>query len=110
MFNPDTFEGMNYSLGNQLKDGINSYVSLGLSIPVFNGWQVQTNVKNAILNLQNYEYQLQLIENNLYKEIQQAYTDALESLKKYIASAKAVKSMWLYVTPKIDMNWGNKFC
>ncbi|MDR2911262.1 MAG: TolC family protein [Bacteroidales bacterium] len=95
MYNPDTLEEMNYSLGNQLKDGINSFVGLGLSIPVFNGWQVQTNVKNTTLNLQNYEYQLQLVENNLYKEIQQAYIDAEESLKKYIASAKAVTSMEL---------------
>ncbi|MDR1584401.1 MAG: TolC family protein [Prevotellaceae bacterium] len=62
---------------------------------IFNGWQVQTNVKNAKLNLQNYQYQyqLQLIRNNLYKEVQQAYADAAASLKKYIASAKTVASM-----------------
>jgi len=93
MYSPITFEELNYSLRNQLKDGINSYVGIGLSIPVFNGWQVQTNVKNANLNLQNYQYQLQLTKNNLYKEIQQAHTDVEESLKKYIASTKAMASM-----------------
>jgi outer membrane protein len=93
MYSPVTFEEVNYPLWDQLRDGINSYASVGLSIPIFNGWQVQTNVKNAKLNLQNYQYQLQLIRNNLYKEVQQAYADAAASLKKYMASAKTVASM-----------------
>ena len=93
MYNPVTFEEVNYSLKNQLLDGFNSYVSVGLSIPVFNGWQIQTNVKNAKINLINYRYQLQLIKNSLYKEVQQAHADAIASLKKYIASVKTVASM-----------------
>ena len=87
------FEALNYPLGRQLKDGISSYIGLGLSVPVFNGWQVQTGIKNAALNLQNNWYQLQIIHNNLYKEIQQAHTDAVESYKRYIASTRAVVSI-----------------
>ena len=82
-----------YPLWDQLSDNINSYISLGLRIPIFNGWQVNTGVKNAKLNVQNYRLQLQLTKNILYKEIQQAYADAVASLKKYAASTKAVASL-----------------
>jgi len=93
MYDAITGDELNYPLWDQLKDGINSYVGVNLIIPIFNGWQVQTNVKNAKLNLQNYQYQLQLTKNTLYKEIQQAHADAVASLKKYMASAKAVESV-----------------
>jgi len=86
-------EDIAYPLWDQLRDGINSYIGVGLSIPIFNGWQVNTGIKNATLNLQNYQYQLQLVKNTLYKEIQQAHADAVASLKKYVASSKAVASM-----------------
>jgi len=86
-------EELNYPFWDQLKDGINSGITIGLSIPIFNGWQVNTVVKNAKLNVQNYQYQLQLTKNVLYKEIQQAYADAAAALKQYFAATKAVTSM-----------------
>ena len=82
-----------YLFMDQLKDGVNSYINVGMNIPIFNGWQVNTNVKNAKLNVLNYQYQLQLTKNTLYKEIQQAHADATASLKKYIAASKAVANM-----------------
>ena len=82
-----------YPFMDQLKDGINSYISLSLNIPLFNGWQVQTGVKNAKLNLQDYRYRLQLAKNTLYKEIQQAHADAAAAQKRYLAATKAVASM-----------------
>jgi outer membrane protein len=84
---------VDFPLKEQLDANINSYIGLGLSIPIFNGWQVQTGIKNAKLNVKNYQYQLQLTKNTLYKEIQQAQADAVASLKKYIASTKAVTSV-----------------
>jgi len=80
-------------LWEQISQNYNMSFGVGLSIPIFNGWQVNTNVKNAKLNLQNYQYQLQNTKNTLYKEIQQAHADAVASLKKYLASAKAVAAM-----------------
>ena len=93
MKDPVTFDELRYPLWDQLKDGIVSAVGVGLSIPIFNGWQVQTGIKNAKLNVQNYQYQLQLARNTLYKEIQQAHADALAALKQYLAATKAVASM-----------------
>jgi len=92
-YNPVTFEEISYPLWDQLKEGVNSYIGLQLNIPIFNGWNVQTNVKNAKLNVQNHQYLLDLSKSTLYKEIQQAHADAVASLKKYIASNKAVAYM-----------------
>jgi len=82
-----------YPFWEQIKDGVNSYVGLQMSIPVFNGWQINTTIKNAKLNVQNYQYQLQLSKNILYKEIQLAYADAVAALKQYVAATKAVTSI-----------------
>jgi len=84
---------LDLSLWNQISQNYNMLFGVGLTVPIFNGWQVNTSVKNAKLNLQNYQYQLQLTKNNLYKEIQQAYADAMASLKQYMASVKAVAAM-----------------
>ena len=92
-FDPVTEEYSSYPLWDQLKDNINSYVGVGLSIPIFNGWQTQTNVKNAKLNVQNYQYQLQLAKNTLYKDIQKAHADASAALTQYLSATKAVAYM-----------------
>jgi len=68
-------------------------IGLTLSIPVFNGWQVNTGISNARINIQNNIYSLENTRKQLYKNIQQAYADAQASLKSYVASRKAVESM-----------------
>jgi len=82
-----------YPYWNQIQDNRNWGIGLGLSIPIFNGWMVNTNVKNAKLNIENYQLELKNTRNILYKEIQQAYADAVASMKKYKASQNAVISM-----------------
>ena len=77
----------------QLSQNYTLSVGVGLNIPIFNGWQVQSGIKNAKLDLQNYHYQLQLTKNTLYKEIQQAHSDAMAALKQYLSATKTVISM-----------------
>lgn len=81
-----------YSFADQLNDNINYGLGLSLSIPVFNGWQVNTNISNSMINITNYEYTLENTRKQLYKNIQQAHADAQASLKSYYASQKAVES------------------
>ena len=82
-----------YPFGEQLKDNQGLGVNLGLSIPIFNGWMVNTGISNAKLNIENNQYELKNSKLGLYKEIQQAYADAIASLKRYRANEKAVISM-----------------
>ncbi|MBS0010507.1 MAG: TolC family protein [Bacteroidales bacterium] len=92
----DPVEGIlygEYSFSDQINDNINYGIGLTLSIPVFNGWQVNTSISNSRINIQNNRYNLENTRKQLYKNIQQAYADAQASLKSYLASQKAVESM-----------------
>ncbi|NOY37064.1 MAG: TolC family protein [Chlorobi bacterium] len=82
----------NYPFGKQFQDNQTFGLTLGLTVPIFNGWQVKTSIDNALLNLDNAQYQLQFIKNQLHKEIQQAYADASGALKKFLASQSTVAS------------------
>ncbi len=77
----------------QLKGNDQYGLGLNLNIPVFNKFQTRTQIKNAELQAVNQELELQNTKNVLRTEIEQAYTNALAALKKYIASNKAVESM-----------------
>lgn len=82
-----------YPFMDQLKDNVNWGLSLSLSVPIFNGWQVNQAISNARLNIERSQYNLEYQKNVLYKDIQQAYADAKASLKKFHSSQKALVSM-----------------
>lgn len=95
-----------YSFSDQLNDNLNYGIGFSLSIPVFNGWQVNTGIRNSRLGLENSQYALENAKKQLYKNIQQAFADATGALKKYNASQKAVASMeeaYRYSEQKFNM-------
>jgi outer membrane protein len=101
---PVTFE--KYPFGEQLTDNLNYGLGFSLNIPIFNGWQVNTGIRNSKLGIDNSRYALENTRKQLYKNIQQSYTDAAGALKKYNASQKAVASMeeaFRYAEQKLDV-------
>ena len=86
-------QGRKIPMDTQLKGNDQYGLGLNLSVPVFNKFQTRTQIKNAELQAMNQELELQNTKNVLRTEIEQAYTNALAALKKYIASNKAVESM-----------------
>jgi outer membrane protein len=95
-----------YPFGDQLRDNINYGVGFSLNIPVFNGWQVNASIKNSKLGIENSRYALENTKKQLYKNIEQAFTDATGALKKFHASQKAVASMeeaFRYAEQKLDV-------
>jgi outer membrane protein len=82
-----------YPFAEQLNDNINWGVGFTLNVPILNGWMVNKNISNARLTIQSSQYTLEGTKKQLYKNIQQAYADAVAALKKYNASNKAVTSM-----------------
>jgi outer membrane protein len=80
----------NVSFHDQIKNYKNYGLGFSLTIPILNGWQVNKNISNSRLGITSSEYSLEAAKKSLYKSIQQAYTDAVASLKKYSASTKAV--------------------
>jgi len=82
-----------YPFFEQIRDNRSAGVGLGLSIPIFNGWQVSTNIANAKLSLENAQLNLQSEKLALYATINQASADAVAALKKFVASEQALVSM-----------------
>ena len=80
------------SFSEQFKSNSRYGFGMNLNIPIFNRFQVKNGVSNAKLQIADYEYRLQTARNVLRKDIEQAYTNALASLNRYVSSEKAVKS------------------
>ena len=78
------------SFGEQLRQNGQKIVGFSLSIPLFNRFQVRDNVRSARINILNQELQMENTKKSLYKEIQQAYSNATASQKKYQAAGKSV--------------------
>jgi outer membrane protein len=77
---------------DQLKNNKRYGFGFTLSVPVFNQFQVRNGISNAEIQVADYEYRLQNSRNALQKDIEQAYTNALAALKRYVSGEKAVKS------------------
>ncbi len=82
-----------YPITDQFTDNASTSLFLNLSIPIFNNFQVKNNISNALLNIDNSRLELENQKNILYKEIQQAHTDAVAALKRFRSSEKALESM-----------------
>lgn len=78
--------------GTQLKNNFSQYVGLNLSIPIFNRFSTRNNVRLAQLSYRNQELQLENAGKALYKEIQQACTNAATAKSNYEGSIAAEKS------------------
>ncbi len=82
-----------YPFFDQIGDNTSAGVGLGLSIPIFNGWQVNGNIANSRIALENAQLNLQSQKLALYATINQAYADAIAALKSFNASNQALVSM-----------------
>jgi outer membrane protein len=82
----------NVTFQDQIKNYKNYGLGFSVTIPILNGWKVNKNIANSKLGIASSEYTLEATKKDLYKTIQQAYADAVASLKKYTSSTKAVVS------------------
>lgn len=102
--------GEDIAFADQLKNNGRSSLGLSLGIPIFNRFQVKNGVSNAELQVQDFQYRLQTSSNTLRKEIEQAYTNALAALNRYMSTEKAVESMqeaFRYVEEKFNVGMVN---
>ena len=76
----------------QIKHNFSQYLGLSLSVPIFSGFQNRNQVRMAELSRTNQMLQLENTKKTLYKEIQQAYYNAVAAADKYRSSADAQAS------------------
>jgi len=104
------FQGNKILFNDQLKSNERYGFGFTLNIPVFNRFQAKNGVSNAQIQLENSELQLQNTKNLLRKDIEQAYTNALASFKRYVANQKAVvssKEAFRYTEEKFNVGMIN---
>ena len=78
--------------GDQIKNNFSQYIGLNLSVPIFSKFSNRNQVRSARLSYSNQEIMLDNTRKTLYKEIQQAYYNAVGSQAKYRSSAVAAAS------------------
>ena len=76
----------------QLKNNSQERLSLSLNIPIFNQFATSDGVKQAKIALKFQEIALEELKNNIIKEIEQTYTNAIMSEDKYFAAQKSVEA------------------
>lgn len=75
--------------GSQLKDNFSQYFGFQLTIPIFNRFSTRNQVRNARIQQNTLNWQLEDSKKALYKEIQQAYYNALGAESRYESSLTA---------------------
>ncbi len=85
--------GKKKSYWDQWVDNRNFTLDFRLSIPIFNGYQASTRVRQAKINYENINLNLELEKNRLRKNIEQAYADALAAYQTYLARKKQLESL-----------------
>jgi len=78
---------------NQLDFNRARFIGLQLTVPIFNRFQVSTGVKRAKITLQNSEYGLASVKNQLRQNIEQAYYNARAASKTYQATKQQLNAL-----------------
>jgi outer membrane protein len=79
-------------LGKQLDNNFRQTVSLGLNIPLFNGWQAQYSVRQARINMVSQELNKYQAELKLKQDVYKAHNDARNSIQKFYAAQRAAEA------------------
>lgn len=97
---------------DQIKNNLSKSVGITLNIPLFNGFQVNNNVRRAKLNLENSKLQKQLTYNTVFKSVQQAHNDAVAANNQYKAAqknAEAMQESFTYTEKKYNAGMANNY-
>ena len=74
---------------DQMSNNFSQYVGLSLNIPIFSRMSNRNQVRSAKLNHQTQQLQLDQTKKDLYKEIQQAWYNAVAAYRKFESSKDA---------------------
>ena len=77
---------------SQLGDNFSPYVGFSLNVPIFNRLETRNSVRMAKLQLESQQLQSENVRKALYKEIQQAYYNAVAAREKWLSSGVAEAS------------------
>lgn len=86
----DNGNGLSETFRRQLNNNMQKSLCLTISIPLFDRFSTRNQVRAARINENNAKLLLENEKKQLYKDIEQAYTDAVSAFEKYHSTTKAV--------------------
>lgn len=94
-----------YPFKDQFRDNAYRSLSLNLSIPIFNNYQIRQAVKSSKINLLQSELEVENVKNQLFKEIQQAWSDAMAAMNRFESAEKSLlasEESFRYIQQRFD--------
>ncbi len=79
----NNYNSQQISYGDQWKNNFNSYISLGLQIPILNGLQSKNRIKQARILEKQTSFQSETIKIQLKQTIEQAYVNLKSAYQRY---------------------------
>lgn len=80
------------NFSEQLGNNFSQYIGLSLNIPIFSRYNTRNAVRSANIARDNSALQLENARKQLYKEIQQAYYNAIAAQAKLVSSEESSKA------------------
>lgn len=87
LYNADDFSVKPFE--DQMRDNINQSLFFSLTIPIFNGFATETNLKRATIGVENAEMVRLQTANQLTQEVERACADARAALAAWQASVES---------------------
>ncbi|PZP51196.1 MAG: TolC family protein [Pseudopedobacter saltans] len=101
----NTYASHNIPYGSQWKNNINTSVSLGLNIPIFNAFQVKNKLKQAKLDQVQADFTAKTLRTQLKQAVERDYFNmkfSFEGYKKISEQVNAYKTSLMAATIKFD--------
>src|SRR6185503_8201422 len=92
-YQPSTFITQDVPFRTQYNDNFGQAFGFSLDVPIFNNWLNRNNISRSKIGVLNAQYNLESAKQQLLKDVQTAYTDAVAAKNSYEASLKAVTSL-----------------
>lgn len=86
----DNGSGLGETFRRQLNNNMQKSLCFTISIPLFDRFSTRNQVRTARIDEDNARLSLENEKKQLYKNIEQAYTDAISAFEKYRSTTKAV--------------------
>jgi outer membrane protein len=100
-----TYTLQNIPFNTQIDNNLGKIVGLQLNVPIFSGLQNRSNVERSRINLQNEQLNFAITKQQLQKDVETAYTNAVGASKSYVASMQSEESLkkaFDYATAKLN--------
>lgn len=81
-----------YGERDQLQDNLSKSIGIGVTIPIFNGWQTRGSVQRAVISKSVADINAEQARNTLRQTIETSYNDALAASKTYSSALKQVNA------------------